>query len=196
MEIVRINEKKLKLTLDEEDVKRYGVDVARLDYADTETRRVLWHLLDEAHVRTGFNAASDRVLIEAFPGRRGGCEIYVTLLCEATAQKGKRHVAYRFTQESHLRAAARLLLHNTRILSSELYRDPAGVPVLFLTLCAPEGSKEPPLSALSFLEEYGERRQGELYGCYVKEYGKQLISHDAIKKLCVDENKPSAPEEK
>lgn len=195
MEIVRINEKKLKLTLDEEDVKRYGVDVSRLDYTDTETRKVLWNLLDEAHVRTGFNAASDRVLIETFPGRRGGCEIYVTLLCEGGKQKGRRHVAYRFTKETYLRSAARLLLHNTRVLASVLYRDPEGVPVLFLTLTGAEG-KEPPLSSLSFLEEYGEKRQGELYASYVKEYGKEIFSHDAIEKLCKEENKLSAFEEK
>ena len=51
-----------------------------LDYENTETRRAFWSILDEAKHRTGFDAASEKVFVQVYPSKSGGCEMYVTKL--------------------------------------------------------------------------------------------------------------------
>ena len=124
MEIVRISEEKLKLTLAKEDLERYSLRIEELDYDKTETRRVIWQILDDAKKRTGFDAAADKALIEAYPGRRGGCEIYVTLLGEKKKRKTTkgRTTVFRFGSASALFGLCRRLSAMGRKYESDLYR--------------------------------------------------------------------------
>ena len=39
MELILINERKLKITLSESDMKEYDIDCGTVDYSRTETRR-------------------------------------------------------------------------------------------------------------------------------------------------------------
>ncbi len=83
MEIVRINETELKVTLTADDMEHYAIDCAHMDYGTTETRRAFWSILDEARQKTGFDAARDRIYIRVYPSVDGGCDMYVTKLsCE------------------------------------------------------------------------------------------------------------------
>lgn len=78
MELILINDTKLKIMLTREDMTRYDLDCENVDYDNTETRRAFWSILDEAKHRTGFDAARDRVFIQLYPSREGGCEMFVT----------------------------------------------------------------------------------------------------------------------
>ncbi len=82
MELLRINERKLKVTLTVEDMTAYSLTCEKIDYDNTETRRAFWCILDEAKHKTGFDAASDKVYVQVFPSRGGGCEMYVTKLTD------------------------------------------------------------------------------------------------------------------
>ncbi len=189
MEIVRISEEKLKLTLCKEDLEKYSIKIDELDYDKTETRRVIWQILDDAKKRTGFDAASDKALIEAYPGRRGGCEIYVTLLCDKKRKKGVRGRlgVYRFGSVEALFALCTELCKEKRLYESDLYCLPRDKSY-YLVLKEPiEESirKENTLSPLSFIEEYGERcKESELLP-YIKEHGTCLIAKSAAKRLSV-----------
>ena len=77
MEYLRINENKLKITLTQEELRFYGMDLSTLSYSSTETRRTFWAILDDAKHATGFDAAASRVSIRIFASRTGGCEMYV-----------------------------------------------------------------------------------------------------------------------
>lgn len=88
MELIRIGDSKLKVMLSAEDMRHYAIDGDRMDYANTETRRAIWQILDEAKQETGFDAAAGRLLIQAYPMREGGCELYVTRLPHPAAQHG------------------------------------------------------------------------------------------------------------
>ena len=191
MEIVRISEEKLKLTLGKEDLEKYCLKPEELDYDKTETRRVIWQILDDAKKRTGFDAAADRALIEAYPGRRGGCEIFVTLLCDKKKKKGVRgrYGIYRFSTAEELFSLCTALSRSGRQYESELYRL-SGSRGLFLLIKEPlEDSlrKEQSLSPLSFVEEYGERYKQSGAGAYIKEHGECLISENAILRLAASE---------
>lgn len=75
-----ISDSKLKIMLTSDDMKEYSLDCSTLDYENTETRRAFWSILDEAKHRTGFDAASEKVFVQVYPSRAGGCEMYVTKL--------------------------------------------------------------------------------------------------------------------
>lgn len=78
MEFLRIGESKLKITLSKDELDIYGMDLASLDYASTETRRAFWAILDDAKHATGFDAASSKVCVQIYTSKCGGCEMYVS----------------------------------------------------------------------------------------------------------------------
>lgn len=77
MDFLRIGENKLKITLSEEELLFYGMELATLSYSSTETRRAFWAILDDAKHATGFDAAASRVSVQIYASRTGGCEMYV-----------------------------------------------------------------------------------------------------------------------
>ncbi len=80
MEYLPIGENQLKITLSEEDVRLYGMELSSLSYASTETRRAFWAILDDAKHATGFDAAATRVSVQVFASRTGGCELFVSAI--------------------------------------------------------------------------------------------------------------------
>ncbi len=82
MEFIRISDSKLKIMLDGKDMAYYDIDEARLSGESEETRRAVRRLLDDARRESGFDAAADRILVEMYPSRVGGCELYITKVRE------------------------------------------------------------------------------------------------------------------
>ena len=80
MEYLVINESKLKIIMTGEDAKRYGLNTLGADYDSPEARRRFWRVLDDASTAVGFSSKGDKVLIQYYPSRDGGCEIFVTKL--------------------------------------------------------------------------------------------------------------------
>jgi negative regulator of genetic competence, sporulation and motility len=80
MELILISDSKLKVMLTPDDMASYDITCDTIDYDNTETRRAFWNILDEAKHKTGFDAASDKVFIQVYPSKNGGCELYVTKL--------------------------------------------------------------------------------------------------------------------
>jgi negative regulator of genetic competence, sporulation and motility len=163
MELILINENKLKITLSECDMKQYDLDCTTIDYDNTETRRAFWSILDEAKHKTGFDAAHGRVFIQLYPSRAGGCEMYVTKL-ESRADDGQSHallplsrrnVAYTFDSLDLLIAVCRRLRDSDFSGKSEAHRLDSGKYLLFID--EPEENAYIGLSESSFLEEFGTR---------------------------------------
>ena len=109
MELILIGTDKLKVMLTEEDMKFYAIEFERLDYGNTETRRAIWSILDEAKRQIGFDAARDRIYIQAYKNIAGGCELFVS--CADAGQKslGIKKLLYRFDSMASLLCACRLL---------------------------------------------------------------------------------------
>ena len=77
MELIPINESKLKIMLDEIDMKEYRL-FAESDCADTETRRAIRSILDVARDRIGFNTEGAEIFVQLYASKKGGCELFVT----------------------------------------------------------------------------------------------------------------------
>jgi len=188
LEIIRIGENKLKLILSDEDLLKYHLKFESLDYDNTETRRVLWAILDEAKKKTGFDAAADRTLVQTYPGRKGGCEIYVTRQTDAHPAVGSNTFIYRFAQEESVFTVCRLLRMKREDYASALYRTADGFYYLALTPKETPHGKENLLSPLSFVEEYAQRIKSNGIFAYIKEHGTCLFSKDAAERLANFEN--------
>ena len=80
MEYLVINDSKLKIIMTSEDTRRYGLNTLGADYDSPEARRRFWRVLDDAAGAVGFSSKGDKVLIQYYPSRDGGCEIFVTKL--------------------------------------------------------------------------------------------------------------------
>lgn len=77
MELIPINESKLKIMLDEIDMKEYRLG-AESDCADVETRRAIRTILDVARDKIGFNTEGAEIFVQLYASKRGGCELFVT----------------------------------------------------------------------------------------------------------------------
>ena len=166
MELILINENKLKITLSECDMKQYDLDCSTIDYDNTETRRAFWSILDEAKHKTGFDAARGRIFVQLYPSRAGGCEMYVTKLAQRADGDGgerphallplsRRSIAYTFDSLDLLIAVCRRLCEMGSTCKSEAHRLDSGKYLLFLD--EPEENAYIGLSENSFLDEFGTR---------------------------------------
>ncbi len=80
MELILVSESKLKVMLTEEDLDDFALKAEDLDYGNTETKRMFWDILSRAKHSVGFNTDGMRVLVQLYPSRTGGCEMYITKL--------------------------------------------------------------------------------------------------------------------
>ena len=78
MEFIVISESKIKVMMTAKDLEEFELVANELDYANTETKRMFWDVLSKAKRRTGFDTDGQKVLVQLYPSRQGGCEIFVT----------------------------------------------------------------------------------------------------------------------
>lgn len=77
MELIMISSSKLKIMLSADDMTKYALG-SDIDYADIKTRKAFRNILSEAREKTGFDTESERIYIQLYPSKKGGCEVYIT----------------------------------------------------------------------------------------------------------------------
>ena len=184
MELLRIGSTKLKVTLTEEDMEKYHLDRETIDYDTTETRSAFWQILDAAKRETGFDAGGERLFIQVYPSRGGGCEMFVTLVDEGEEEKpDPPHRAlsvrsiYRFPSLSVLLTACRKLLGMGYDRESRAFAVDGEYCLVVGELC--DGG----ILQYGFLEEYGRRESGGVPLSYLSEHGVCLAEGDAVARL-------------
>ena len=98
MELIVISKSKLKIMLTAPDMVRYRLETARMDCADAHTRAAFRHIFDDARAEIGFDTEGERLFVQLYASREGGCEIFVTKL-------GRREEDFSATVDSWERAA-------------------------------------------------------------------------------------------
>ena len=89
MEVLLIGEAKMKIVLTSEEAKGYRLDLSDPAKDTQRSRRALWSVLDDARKSVSFDPSGDKVLVQLYPMKSGGCEIFVTklgILSEASAR--------------------------------------------------------------------------------------------------------------
>jgi negative regulator of genetic competence, sporulation and motility len=200
MEMIMVSDRKLKVMLSGADLRDFGLNTEELDYTNTETKRMLWELLHRAKKSVGFNTEGHRVLVQLFPCRHGGCEIFITKSeesairddCEPQLHYKPSHYdlhtdgrdeAFRFESLEHLLAVCHRLLEIGFVGKSEAYS--GDDHLYYLLLKGINRSEYLLLDEFSFIEEYGTPASAEAVGHFLGEHGHTLCEEDAIRILGV-----------
>ncbi len=193
MELILIGDSRLKVMLTAEEVRRFALDLDENELDGPAAKTALRELFDEIRRQSGFDAANDRVLVQLYPSKGGGCEIFLTKLGKVSrsrpmgAETGElaalpelRPVLFRFAGISELLAVCRQLYRTGYALLSTVYLSDDGRYYLVLQEKTRCGTRP---GALSFVEEFGERRGGALALSYIKEHGRCIAAGDAVSRL-------------
>ena len=206
MELIIINENKLKIMLSAEDMKKYGLFSGGDELSFPNAKHALQDILQEVRHTTGFEADTekDRIFVQVYPSLEGGCEMFVTkmgLLCQSDrgeeiimpAYKEQNAVAPRSTKKSlnvkrttltycfekldWMLCACRELKRRRFCGESALYRDKEGR--YYLLIC--QGFSEDQKSSPScFLSEFGELENTEHARLYINENGYCICNEGAV----------------
>ena len=211
MDLIRIDDNKLKIMLTPVDMQSYALDDT-MDYTKDKTRQAFRSIMSEVRSRTGFDAEGNRVFVQLYPSRSGGCEMFVTKLdiqCAAdhatepssaasgvahitaqpralrlTAAEGGRSVAFVFTALEHLLLVCRRLHAQAFSGSSAAYHSENNR--FYLLLGEAGGRRQAVLFdriALSFLSEYGTQQNADAVRLYIREHGTPICESDAVVRL-------------
>ena len=190
MELLRIGDRKLKVTLSDEDMEKYRLDKDTLDYDTTETRSAFWQILDEAKRQTGFDAGGGRLFVQIYPSRGGGCEMYVTMTEEVASRARHAPALVRGLESLYRFDTLSLLLTVCRKLSELGYREESAVyaeeGAYYLVIREKlESSIMSPkaLGEFSFIEEYGTRLSGSVRLAHLREHGRCLDGERAVERF-------------
>ena len=203
MELILINASKLKIMLSDDDMKKYDLDADTIDYDTTATRRAFWSILDYAKNQTGFDAANDKLFIQLYPSKAGGCEMFITKMgAPPTRDKaqhpkgnvqivpverqygGRKHTnAYAFDNMESLLSVCRRLLSLGFDGESSAYRDHKGR--FFLLLCQYGYENYAPLDEFSFITEFGSAENAGRIKLYISEHATCVCDKQAVEQLGV-----------
>jgi len=189
MELILISDSKLKVMLSAEDMRRYDLNCEKLEDEDAASRRAFWNILDEARQRTGFDPAGERVFVQLYPSKSGGCEMFVTKLGLRTGRGEKKNVLgtgeireihtgekerteylYRFTNLEELLQACRRMQAEVNTPSLAYTDEARGGFYLLL-------GKE-----ISYIAEYNGTLCSAIDHGYIREHCR-CFSHDAVRML-------------
>jgi negative regulator of genetic competence, sporulation and motility len=97
VELIRISEGKLKIALTKAELEAYAITANGIDMAKAETRSVFRELFVRAKENTGFDVEEDKVFVQIYTSKDGGCEIFVTRIEPEKRQSGVKTQKYTFS---------------------------------------------------------------------------------------------------
>lgn len=211
MDYLRIGDNKLKITMTEEELLFYGMDLTSLSYSSTETRRAFWAILDDAKHATGFDAAATKVSVQIYACRTGGCEMYIIggehktdgwedadltatdpqasanndeaglTICPSLPKLFGRTIG-KFQKLSDLLSACLALTVSGYNADSSAWQAGDRYYLYLAGNRTLPAKEEPALSASGVISEFGEPVK-ELTLSYLAEHGSCLCSHHAVERL-------------
>ena len=208
MEIIMISNNKLKVMLCENDLKHFELNTEQLDYSNTETKRMFWEILSQAKHQTGFDTDGQRVLVQLYPSKEGGCEMFVTKIGETSKEREakQRHrtptsdkcssfminpkknsnsnqglctIAFESTKNL-IEVCRRLECIGYLGVSSAYFCDNGKK---YLSLSDVDLNQETELDEFSFILEYGEPENSKSIEYYILEHGNIICQNDAVSVL-------------
>lgn len=212
MELIMISQSRLKIMLTAQDMQKYSLGT-EIDYSDSVTRKVFRNILKEAKEKTGFNAESEKIYVQFYPSKKGGCELYITKINDeldyldfedeetvksrpskppehsfgfippAKSPPRERRRAFSFDSTEHLIAVCKRLLSIKWNGKSRAYKSADGK--FHLMISDKSSSSFSVLDRLSFITEYGKCESYSELEIYLCEYGEAICKEKAVEKLGV-----------
>lgn len=192
VEFLLIGESKLKIVVSDEEMKKYNLNSPTSEGGGQGIRRAFWRVLDKAKSEVGFDPAGDKVLIQFYPMKSGGCEIFVTklgILPESSARLVSRSNKIEVLSRSRSFYAFDTL--NDLLILSRAIRKASGsvLPIsdvyfdgerYFLSI--EEYGKGGESVEFPCIMEYGRGLTAD-FGVYISEHAERLTDGDGIEKF-------------
>ena len=187
MEFLLVGESKLKIIMSGEEMARYKLDAQ--DSGTAAQRRAFWRVLEMAKAEVGFDPAGDKVLIQFYPTRPDGCEVFVTKLgilsgssarlvsrSDRIAMLSKKQTLYCFdTAEDLIAAADAVKRRADTVPRADVYLGEGGK--YFLSLDEYTKGGEP--VEFPCILEFGRELTAD-FSVFVKEHYDRLADGDGI----------------
>ena len=193
MDVLTISNTKIKIMLTSDDVKNFGLNIDNVDYSDKATRSKVWEILDYVKANHNFNHGGDKLLIQFYPSRDGGAELFVTKISKlptgserAISKTGNvtmlnsKKTIYNFKEFEDLIRAVKILKSTKCIRESELFFDEA--EGYYLELTERGSSRLGLICEFAFLLEFAKNTPIEKYP-YILEHCKKLTNGKAVEQL-------------
>ena len=193
MELIVICDTRLKIMLTGEDMAHYDLGDPCKEEVSPHTREALRHILTDARAEIGFDTEGDRLLVQLYASKGGGCEIFVTKLedtgearlikriqGEVSDVGQKRTVWMRIETLEDLTALCRRLKAGGYRGESCLYISEGRESLWYVSLTVHElwdGTVDHP-----YLWEYGTEVKEEI-SLYLAEYGRGICTDNAVERL-------------
>ena len=176
MELILISNSKLKIMLSAEDMKKYNIECD----GGSALRQGFKPVLERAHDDCGFDIESGRLLVQVFPSRGGGCEMFVTRVALTGSETATDASVCIFDCLGAMISLCRVLHSRGFGRESEAYALPEGSFALIL----PEFDRDErlPLEA-TVINEFGYRRDCERIEGYIKEHARLIFADNAVARL-------------
>ena len=189
MELLLVTSGKLKIVMSSLDMQEYAISCDAFGYKDGNTKQVLRSILAKAKDEVGFDASGRRVVVQMYPSKDGGCEMYVTkstsspLPVPLHSSMRKIPTVFRFGGMQTLLCACAKLADRADILSSAAYAG-MGTEECYLLLYTPavDAFGRVPL-LFSAANEYGRMWNTEYAIAYLKEHCDCICQCDAVRTL-------------
>ncbi|MBQ3518675.1 MAG: hypothetical protein IKJ63_09860 [Clostridia bacterium] len=182
MQCRMLSENGIEVQLSRAEMQALDITYENLDYANTETRRVLWTVLDEAGSTLGCNIdLSGRMLIEARPDGDGGCILDFTLYPHAKMKLKRQKLAKTDGALLFEADSADALLAAVCAINTDVYADLYLQDGVFCLLLFPQEEQRLLLTAV--FAEFGCLRQASEYeAAAIGEY-RQCVCKNAVQLL-------------
>jgi len=188
LEFLLVGESKLKIIMTAEEMVRHKLSPDQ-DAGTASQRRAFWQVLELAKREVGFDPAGDKVLIQFYPTKPGGCEVFVTKLgilsgtsarivskSDRVSMLSRRKSFYIFdTAEDIISAAKAIKRLSDEPPESDVYVSDKGKFYLALDEYAKGGE----LAEFPCVLEYG-RILAPDFGVYVEEHCEKVAGHNGI----------------
>lgn len=192
MELLLITATRLKIVMSNKDLEKYEITCDALDYHDSDTKRVLRCILDEAKQKIGFDTHGKQIFVQIFPSKDGGCEMYVTRTSAQTdaalpvpLHNENKQVAtvFEFKSISDMLEVCRHLQTQGQGSPSQAFCEYDGDTCYLVLYCEQEDAfgREP--LYLSVANEYGSLLKGEYGSAYLFEHCRCICSMNAVELL-------------
>lgn len=87
LNIDHIGSNTIKVILTEEELEDYDITYEKLNKNSLETKQLLLDIIESIRIEENIDLVSRKLFIEAFPQKKSGCVLYITILSEKEESK-------------------------------------------------------------------------------------------------------------
>lgn len=130
MKIVKINDKKIKVTISISDLQERNIDATALNYNSRAAQELFWDMMEQAEIELGFITSDSQLCIEAYPDSDEGFTVTITKIDE----DGDFESIHKYIKSKYTKKELRSKKKSKKVCSSILMYAFSGIEDLLLSV--------------------------------------------------------------